>query len=90
MVPSQFQEIIVRIYTRDSNKVCAVQRAFRRLLKTFDAKIPGDSPYSITPNAALEIPEDFASPRKRRWVLMPKYQLYIIINSHIIVNVMQI
>ncbi|GAB5586934.1 hypothetical protein Unana1_01834 [Umbelopsis nana] len=67
MVPSQFQEIAVRIYTRDSSKVCAVQRAFRKLLKTFDTKIPGDSPYSITPNAALEIPEDFTSPRKRRF-----------------------
>ncbi|KAM3582569.1 hypothetical protein VKS41_005213 [Umbelopsis sp. WA50703] len=67
MVPSQFQEIIVRIYTRDSNKVCAVQRAFRRLLKTFGAKVPKNSPSSITPNAALELPEDFASPRKRRF-----------------------
>jgi hypothetical protein len=68
MVPSQFQEVIVRIYTRDSSKVSAVQRAFRKLLKTFDAKIPGDSPISITPNAALSIPDDFTSPRKRRCV----------------------
>ncbi|CAO3659728.1 unnamed protein product [Umbelopsis ramanniana] len=67
MVPSQFQEVIVRIYTRDSSKVSAVQRAFRKLLKTFDAKIPGDSPISITPNAALSIPDDFTSPRKRRY-----------------------
>lgn len=70
MVPSQFQEIIVRIYTRDSSKVGTVQRAFRRLLKTFDAKMPKNSPSAITPNAALELPEDFASPRKRRYVFV--------------------
>ncbi|KAI8071401.1 HD phosphohydrolase domain-containing protein [Gongronella butleri] len=34
MIPTQFQEVVIRVFTRNPNKVDAVQRAFRRALES--------------------------------------------------------
>ena len=54
MIPQQFEEVIVRVFTRDPEKVTAIQKAFRRLLKGI---LPSES--NAQPNAALTIPNDY-------------------------------
>ena len=54
MIPQQFEEVIVRVFTRDPEKVTAIQKAFRQLLKGI---LPSES--NAQPNAALTIPNDY-------------------------------
>ncbi|KAI9278654.1 HD phosphohydrolase domain-containing protein [Phascolomyces articulosus] len=54
MIPQQFEEVIVRVFTRDPQKVTAIQKAFRRLLKRI---VPIES--NAEPNAALTLPNDY-------------------------------
>ncbi|KAG2226577.1 hypothetical protein INT45_005063 [Circinella minor] len=54
MIPQQFEEIIVRVFTRNPHKVTAIQKAFRRLLKSI---LPSES--NAQPSAALTIPYDY-------------------------------
>lgn len=54
MIPSTFQEVIVRIFTRHPEKTPAIQRAFRRLL----SKVMPASALK-EPNLALELPKDY-------------------------------
>lgn len=56
MIPSTFEEVAVRIFTRNPQKITAIQKAFRRLIKKIT---PANS--SSQPNAALTLPNDYES-----------------------------
>ncbi|KAI9499236.1 HD phosphohydrolase domain-containing protein [Zychaea mexicana] len=54
MIPQQFEEVVVRVFTRNPQKITAIQKAFRRLLKSI---APSES--KAEPNAALTFPNDY-------------------------------
>ncbi|KAI8140339.1 HD phosphohydrolase domain-containing protein [Fennellomyces sp. T-0311] len=54
MIPQQFEEVAVRVFTRDVHRITAVQKAFRRLLKHI---VPNSS--DAEPHAALTLPNDY-------------------------------
>lgn len=64
MIPTTFQEVAVRVFTRNPTKIIAIQKAFRCLMKKM---LPADS--FAEPNAALTLPSDYdtilLSKRKR-------------------------
>ncbi|KAI7876669.1 HD phosphohydrolase domain-containing protein [Lichtheimia hyalospora FSU 10163] len=55
MIPSQFEEVVIRVFTRNPQKTPAIQKAFRKLLKQI---VPSDS--LPEPSAALTLPNDYA------------------------------
>ncbi|CAO3620813.1 unnamed protein product [Cunninghamella blakesleeana] len=66
MIPSQFQEVVIRIYTRDATKIHAIQKAFRKTLKTYHQVENLDPTTKIEPNEALTVPNDFLSFKRKR------------------------
>ncbi|ORZ14001.1 HD phosphohydrolase domain-containing protein [Absidia repens] len=73
MIPAQFQEVVIRIFTRNPAKVQAIQKAFRKTLRTIcpgDVGVDDGVDGRIEPNDALTLPNDFdhimqANKRKR-------------------------
>ncbi|KAJ8659933.1 hypothetical protein O0I10_004159 [Lichtheimia ornata] len=55
MIPSQFEEVVIRVFTRNPQKTPAIQKAFRKLLKQI---VPSDA--LPEPSAALTLPNDYA------------------------------
>lgn len=55
MIPSQFEEVVIRVFTRNPQKTPAIQKAFRKLLKQI---VPPDA--LPEPSAALTLPNDYA------------------------------
>ncbi|KAI8393865.1 HD phosphohydrolase domain-containing protein [Radiomyces spectabilis] len=56
MIPSQFEEVVIRVFTRTPEKITAIQRAFRQLMKGI---APVESNHALEPNAALTVPSDY-------------------------------
>ncbi|KAJ2000492.1 hypothetical protein GGI04_003524 [Coemansia thaxteri] len=70
-VPTQYEEHIIRIFTRTPSKRSQIQRAARRLLETLMSRAAACSPDSssaqLTPNRGLTLPDNLAlSTSKRR------------------------
>jgi hypothetical protein len=61
LAPERFNEVSVRVYTRDPTKVKQVQEAFSRLLASF-----GRNHFIPSPNPAHLLPSDWTSPTKRK------------------------
>ncbi|KAI8327786.1 HD phosphohydrolase domain-containing protein [Chlamydoabsidia padenii] len=79
MIPTQFQEVVIRIYTRNPTKIQAIQKAFRKTLRSVCQNdidsIDGDT--RIEPNDALTLPNDFdhvMQANKRRRSLLSNSQ----------------
>jgi hypothetical protein len=58
MIPAQFEETSIRIFSRDPSKVVDIQKAFRKFIHQFGRNL------SIDPS--LTIPIWFESPQKKR------------------------
>ncbi|CAG8494845.1 12102_t:CDS:10 [Funneliformis caledonium] len=67
LVPEQYEETIIRIFTRDDSKRKAVQESFRKLLNVYDSD--NDDPNS-SGSVGYTLPKEFSSPPKKR----PKYR----------------
>ncbi|KAJ1863274.1 hypothetical protein LPJ78_004142 [Coemansia sp. RSA 989] len=70
-VPEKYEERILRIYTRSSDKRGQIQRAARRLVNKLNRDLPAtpnSSPPSMTPNRGLTIPDNrtVADSKRRR------------------------
>ncbi|KAJ1953954.1 hypothetical protein EC988_002701 [Linderina pennispora] len=69
-VPNKYEELIIRIFTRDPAKSKQIQRAARRLMDTFNSSpfIASSPLKSITPNRGLTFPDSMGEPdiKKRR------------------------
>ncbi|ORX72003.1 HD-domain/PDEase-like protein [Linderina pennispora] len=69
-VPNKYEELIIRIFTRDPAKSKQIQRAARRLMVTFNSSpfIASSPLKSITPNRGLTFPDSMDEPdiKKRR------------------------
>lgn len=61
MIPTQFQEVVIRIFTRNPTQVQSIQKAFRKTLRSICpgdcSSIDGDT--KIEMNNALTLPNDF-------------------------------
>ncbi|KAL1917775.1 uncharacterized protein VTP21DRAFT_3609 [Calcarisporiella thermophila] len=75
LVPAYFEETMIRVFARDSEKIKPIQKAFRALMETFRrievVRTPNSAPPALllTPNPALTLPGNYQSPpRKRRYV----------------------
>ncbi|KAI8089448.1 uncharacterized protein BX664DRAFT_297172 [Halteromyces radiatus] len=72
MIPTQFQEVVIRIYTRNPTKVQAIQQAFRKTLRTFCPNKDPNADDTFEMNDALTLPNDFdmiQANKRRRSVL---------------------
>lgn len=75
MIPTQFQEVVIRIFTRNPTQVQSIQKAFRKTLRSICpgdySSIDGDT--KIEMNNALTLPNDFdhvmQANKRRRSVL---------------------
>ncbi|CAI2168138.1 14688_t:CDS:10 [Funneliformis geosporum] len=63
LIPEQYEETIIRIFTRDCSKMKPVQDCFRKLLKTFTTE--PDDPNS-SGSVGYTLPEEYISPPKKR------------------------
>lgn len=59
MIPSKFQDINIRIFTRTPSKMKAIQKAFRRLL----GQITHDD---VNVNPTVCVPDDYPTTKRRR------------------------
>ncbi|RIA97929.1 HD phosphohydrolase domain-containing protein [Glomus cerebriforme] len=69
LVPEQYEEINIRIFARDPEKMKSIQECFRKLLRTYISNPPQSTLPSgeLTPSRGYTLPEDFETPpRKRR------------------------
>ncbi|RUS17077.1 hypothetical protein BC937DRAFT_90455 [Endogone sp. FLAS-F59071] len=57
LVPEQFEETVVRVFSRDMKKVKAIQMSFRKLMRTY---------LNFTPNIAHTLPSGFESQKKQK------------------------
>ena len=65
IVPDQYEETVLRIFTRTPHKMAAVQRIFRNYIRNGPLSHVGNHMALVTPNPTLTVPLEYESPRKR-------------------------